>query len=59
MAVRQDVNNLENWVVVQELEFAISRALYGLLWTLGNHPVSMTTLGQPSILVSRSVGPTL
>ena len=31
MAVRQEVNNLESSVVVQELEFAMNRALYGLL----------------------------
>ena len=35
-AVRQEVNNLESSAVVQELEFAINRALYGLLWSLGN-----------------------
>ena len=29
-AVRHEVNNLESSVVVQELEFAINRALYGL-----------------------------
>ena len=31
IAVRQEVNNLESSVVVQELEFAINLALYGLL----------------------------
>ena len=31
IAVRQEVNNLESSVVVQELEFAINVALYGLL----------------------------
>ena len=31
MAVRQDVNNFESSVVVQELEFAMNLALYGLL----------------------------
>ena len=31
MAVRQEVNNFENSVVVQELEFAMNLALYGLL----------------------------
>ena len=35
-AVRHEVYNLESSVVVQELEFAINRALYGLLWSLGN-----------------------
>ena len=35
-AVRHEVNNLESSVVVQELEFAINRALYGVLWSLGN-----------------------
>ena len=30
MAVRQEVNNFEIAVVVQELEFAINLALYGL-----------------------------
>ena len=29
-AVRHEVNNLESSIVVQELEFAINRALYGL-----------------------------
>ena len=31
LAVRQEVNNLESSVVVQELDFAINLALYGLL----------------------------
>ena len=31
MAVRQEVNNFENSVFVQELEFAMNLALYGLL----------------------------
>ena len=31
MAVRQEVNNYESSVVVQELEFAMNLALYGLL----------------------------
>ena len=31
MAVRQEVNNFEISVVVQELEFAMNLALYGLL----------------------------
>ena len=36
-AVRHEVNNLESSVVVQELEFAINRALYVFfLWSLGN-----------------------
>ena len=30
IAVRQEVNNLESSVVVQELEFAINLALHGL-----------------------------
>ena len=29
MAVRQEVNNFENSVIVQELEFAMNLALYG------------------------------
>ena len=36
IAVRQEVNNLESSVVVQELEFAINLALYGLLKFGGN-----------------------
>ena len=36
MAARQEVNNFESSVVVQELEFAINLALYGLLCSLGN-----------------------
>ena len=36
MAVRQEVNNFESSVVVQELEFAMNLALYGLLCSLGN-----------------------
>ena len=36
MAVRQEVNNFESSVVVQELEFAMNPALYGLLLSLGN-----------------------
>ena len=43
-AVRHEVNNLESSVVVQELEFAINRALYGLLWSLGNQYI----VGSPS-----------
>ena len=35
-AVRQEVNNLDSSVVVQELELAMNLALYGLLWRLGN-----------------------
>ena len=31
MAVRQEVNNFESSVVVQQLEFAMNLALYGLL----------------------------
>ena len=31
MAVRQEVNNFESSVVVQELELAMNLALYGLL----------------------------
>ena len=34
--MRHEVNNLESSVVVQELEFAINRALYGFLRSLGN-----------------------
>ena len=36
MAVGQEVNNFEISVVVQELEFAMNLALYGLLCSLGN-----------------------
>ena len=36
MAVRQEANNFESFVVVQELEFAMNLALYGLLRSLGN-----------------------
>ena len=36
MAMRQEVNNFESSVVVQELEFAMNLALYGLLLSLGN-----------------------
>ena len=32
--MRHEVNNLESSVVVQELEFAINRALYGLFYTV-------------------------
>ena len=35
-AVRQEVNNLDSSVVVQELELAMNLALYGLWWSLGN-----------------------
>ena len=31
MAFRQEVNNFESSVVVQELEFAMNLALYGIL----------------------------
>ena len=31
MAVRKEVNSFESYVVVQELEFAMNLALYGLL----------------------------
>ena len=36
MAVRQEVNNFESSVVVQELEFAMNLALYGLTSHLHN-----------------------
>ena len=36
MAVRQEVNNFESSVVLQELEFAINLALYDFLSSLGN-----------------------
>ena len=36
LAIRQEVNNLESFVVVQELKFAMNLALYGLLWSLRN-----------------------
>ena len=32
--MRQEVNNLESSVVVQELELAMNLALYGPLWSL-------------------------
>jgi hypothetical protein len=35
-AVRQDVKSTDNLVVVQELEFAINLALYGVLCILGS-----------------------
>ena len=35
MTVRQEVNNFERYVVVQELEFAMNLALYGLFMKLG------------------------
>ena len=35
-AIRHEVNNLESFVVVQELELAIKLALFGFLWGLGN-----------------------
>ena len=34
-AVRQDVKSFESLVVVHELEFAMKRALYGVLCSLG------------------------
>ena len=34
--MRHEVNNLESSVVVQDIEFAINHALYGLLLSLGN-----------------------
>ena len=36
MAVRQEVNNFESSVVVQEVDFAMDLALYGHLCSLGN-----------------------
>ena len=36
IAVRQEVNNFESFVVGHELDLAIKRALYCLLWTFGN-----------------------
>ena len=35
-AVRREVNNLESFAVVQELELAINFAFQGFLWSLGN-----------------------
>ena len=34
--MRHDDNNFESSVVIQEQVLAIKRALYGLLWSLGN-----------------------
>ena len=51
MAVRQEVNNLEGSEVVQELEFAINRALYGLLWSLGNQ-YNVGSLFWPSLTLA-------
>ena len=48
IAVRQEVNNLESSVVVQELEFAINLALYGLLRSLGNQYI-VGSLSWPSL----------
>ena len=36
IAVGQEVNDLENSVVVQELEFENKLVSYGFLWSLGN-----------------------
>ena len=36
MAVTQEIYNFESSVVVQELEFAMNLALYGILLSLGN-----------------------
>ena len=36
IAVRQEISYFESSVVVQELEFAMNLALYGLIWSLGN-----------------------
>ena len=36
IAVRQDVNNLESSVVLQELELAINIAVKSLLWSSCN-----------------------
>jgi hypothetical protein len=35
MAVRQEVNKIERLLVVQDVELAIKRALYGCLCNLG------------------------
>ena len=40
MTVRQEVNNFEISVVVQELEFAMNLALYGLQYIVGNHIIT-------------------
>ena len=48
MAVRQEVNNFEISIVVQELEFAMNLALYGLLWSLGNQYI-VESLSWPSL----------
>ena len=48
-AVRHEVNNLESSVVLQELEFAINRALYGLsyLFTLLIRALVIVPCGGP------------
>ena len=51
MAVRQEVNNLESSVVVQELEFAINCALCGLLWSLDNQ-YNVGSLSWPSLTLT-------
>ena len=50
MAVRQDVNNLER-SVVQQLAFAINRALYDLLCSLGNQ-YNIGSLSWPSLTLT-------
>ena len=41
-AVRQNVNDLDNSLVVQELELAMNLALYGVLLSLGNQYIVET-----------------
>ena len=58
IAVRQEVNNLESSVVVQELEFAIYLVLYGLLRSFGNQYIvgilSWPPLTQTETLTGKS-----
>ena len=56
IAVRQEVNNLESSVAVQELEFAINLALYGLLGSLGNQYIVGNLPWKPSMYMKVKEG---
>ena len=54
MASRQEVNNSESLVVAQEYEFAINRALYGIVWSLGS-PYYVGSLFYPSLALTANM----
>ena len=55
IAVRQEVNTLDKLVIVHELEFAMERALYGRLCSLGSRSLSWLSVILTANLVTMSL----